>query len=307
MTATQRHSHLIDRFDPKVLTALSGLDLKARYLVEGFLHGLHESPFHGLSVEFSEYRKYLPGDDLRHVDWRLFARSDRMYVKKYTQETNVRMYVVCDTSASMGYRGRDAWGSKLEVARILAAALTSMLLGQNDAVGMLALNEDHDSPEFIRPSQKPSQFGLMLQQLQVLRSAGGPRLAELLRHLTRLIHRRSVVLFFSDLLEPADEIAELFRELRFNGHEVLMFQILDRDEIDFPFENGRVFEDLESGVRRNINPVAVRERYLQRFNEFMAEYRELFRALEIPHCIVETDKQPWEALATFLIERKRLM
>ena len=307
MPAIQEHSKLIDRFDPKVLTALSGLELKARYLVEGFLHGLHASPFHGLSVEFSEYRKYLPGDDLRHLDWRLYARSDRMYVKKYTQETNVRMYVVCDTSASMGYQGRDAWGSKLEVARIIAAALTSMLLGQNDAVGMLALHEDHDSPQFIRPSQKPSQFGLMLHELQELTPAGGPRLARLLRHLTRLIHRRSVVLFFSDLLEPSIEIAELFRELRFNGHEVLMFQTLDRDEIEFPFESGRVFEDLETGLRRNVNPDAVRERYLQRFNEFMTEHQELFRALEIPHCVVQTDKEPWEALATFLIERKRLM
>jgi len=136
------------------------------------LQGIHESPFHGLSVEFSEYRDYQPGDDLRHLDWRLYARCDRLYVKQYTQETNVRVYILCDASGSMGYRGREAWGSKLEVARTVAAALCLMMLGQNDAVGLLSM-ADGGGAEFIRPSQKPSQFGLMLQHLEHLQPAGG--------------------------------------------------------------------------------------------------------------------------------------
>src|SRR5438874_567377 len=124
------------QFDPKVLAALEGLDFKARYVMEGFLSGLHESPFHGFSVEFSDYRNYQPGDDLRHLDWRLFARSDRLCIKRYMQETNARFYVICDTSASMAYRVAEAWASKLEVASVLAAALTGILLKQNDAAGM---------------------------------------------------------------------------------------------------------------------------------------------------------------------------
>ena len=295
-----------DRFDPQALAMLDGLDLKARYVMEGFLAGLHDSPFHGFSVEFSDYRDYQPGDDLRHVDWRLFARSDRLHIKRHMQETNVRFYVLCDTSASMAYRGAKAWGSKLDVARILAAALTWFLLRQNDAAGMVTLGPAAGAPQFIRPSQRPTQFGLMLRQLEMLRPAGGERLAVLLDHAVRLVHRRSVLLFFSDLLEPSDDVARHFKQLRFYGHECLIFQILDADEIEFPFAEPGIFEDLETGGRRMVTPAAVREQYLTRFNAFMAVYQELFRRLEMPHCVVRTDGNPWRALALFLAERKRM-
>ncbi|HMJ66422.1 MAG TPA: DUF58 domain-containing protein [Candidatus Binatia bacterium] len=305
-------------FDPRTLAALEGLDFKARYLMEGFLSGLHQSPFRGFSVEFSDYRTYQPGDDLRHLDWRLFARSDRLCIKRYMQETNVRFYVLVDTSASMAYRGSAAWGSKLDCARLLAAGLIWFLLRQNDAAGMVTLGgsvggsrrgEDTASypvaPKFIRPSQRPSQLGLMLRHLEQLRPAGGGCLAELLKHTIRLVHRRSVILLFSDLLEPADEVASGFKQLRFHGHECIVFQVLDQDETDFPFTEGRVFQDLETGTQRSINPTAVRQKYLERFNRFMEAYRELFRGLEMAHCVVRTDENPGHALAMFLRERKR--
>src|SRR5215470_10103908 len=133
-------------FDPKLLAALEGLDFKARYVMEGFLSGLHDSPFHGFSVEFSDYRNYQPGDDLRHLDWRLYARNDRLCIKRYMQETNVRFYIVFDTSASMKYRGSNAWASKLECAKILSGALTWFLLRQNDASGMVTLSPSSLSP-----------------------------------------------------------------------------------------------------------------------------------------------------------------
>jgi uncharacterized protein (DUF58 family) len=307
---------LSQRFDPKLLAALEGLDFKARYVMEGFLSGLHDSPFHGFSVEFSDYRNYQPGDDLRHLDWRLYARSDRLCIKRYMQETNVRFYIVCDTSASMKYRGSSAWASKLECAKILSGALTWFLLRQNDAAGMVTLSklEPHSvrvgrasppAPQFIRPSQRPNQFGLILRELENLQPAGGACLSELLRHTVRLVHRRSVILFFSDLLEPSEDVALGFKQLRFHGHEVIIFQILDRDEMEFPFEDPKVFEDLETGARRAVNPQAAREKYLSRFNAFMAAYKELFRSLEMTHCLVRTDQNPWHALAMFLAERKR--
>src|SRR5262245_8688693 len=239
---------LSQSFDPKLLAALEGLDFKARYVMEGFLSGLHDSPFHGFSVEFSDYRNYQPGDDLRHLDWRLFARSDRLCIKRYMQETNVRFYVVCDTSASMKYRGASAWGSKLECAKVLAAALTWFLLHQNDAAGMVSLGHRKTSvanasergggasgerageslvPEVVRPSQRPNQFGLVLRRLDGLQAAGGDCLSSLLEHTVRLVHRRSVILFFSDLLEPSDEVALGFKQLRFHGHEVIVFQTMD--------------------------------------------------------------------------------
>ena len=307
MAAARRSTNLISQFDPNVLKALSGLDLKARYLVEGFLLGIHESPFHGLSVEFSEYRDYQPGDDLRHLDWRLYARCDRLYVKQYTQETNVRVYILCDASASMAYRGRDAWGSKLDAARTVAGAMCLMMLDQNDAVGLLAMSEGGQGAEFIRPSQKPSQFGTILQHLEHLKPAGGTQLASLLDHAIRLVHRRSILLFFSDFLEPAESIATALAHLRFLGHECLIFHVLDRDEIEFPFGDDAVFEDLETGLRRSVMPPAVREQYLQRFSAYMDKHREQFRALEMPYCPIRTDKEPWEALAMFLSERRRLL
>jgi uncharacterized protein (DUF58 family) len=314
-TATQT---LSERFDPKMLATLEGLDFKARYVMEGFLSGLHDSPFHGFSVEFSDYRNYQPGDDLRHLDWRLYARNDRLCIKRYMQETNARFYVVCDTSASMSYRGEGAWGSKLDCAKVLAAALTWFLLKQNDAAGMVSLSSPATPnsspvtrhpppvPEFIRPSQRPNQFGLMLRQLEGLSASGGATLSQLIQHTVRLVHRRSVILFFSDLLEPSEEVALGLKQLRFHGHEVMIFQVLDRDELEFPFTEPRVFEDLETGTRRIVSPTAVRERYMARFNAFMAAHRELFRSLEMLHCVVRTDENPWRALAMFLAERKRL-
>jgi uncharacterized protein (DUF58 family) len=306
MTAPATHPSLAERFDPRTLAALEGLDFKARYVMEGFLAGLHESPFHGFSVEFSDYRDYQPGDDLRHLDWRLFARSDRLYTKRYMQETNFRFYVICDTSASMAYRGAAAWGSKFEVARLLAAALTWFLLRQNDAAGLVSLGAPGGTPQFIRPSQRSTQLGLMLRELEALQPAGGARLAALLGHTVRLVDRRSVILFFSDLLEPSEELARAFKQLRFHGHECILFQVLDRDEVEFPFRTPQVFEDLETGERRAVTPTAARESYLTRFRQFMRAYEDLFKSLEMPHCVVQTDQDPWRALALFLAQRKRL-
>jgi uncharacterized protein (DUF58 family) len=294
------------RFDPKLLAALEGLDFKARYVMEGFLSGLHESPFHGFSVEFSDYRNYQPGDDLRHLDWRLYARNDRLCIKRYMQETNVRFYIVCDTSASMQYRGAGAWGSKLECAKVLAAALSWFLLRQNDAAGMVTVSGTGEAPEFIRPSQRPNQFGVMLRQLESLKASGGACLAALMQHTARLVHRRSVVLFFSDLLEPSEEVALGFKQLHFQRHEVIVFQVLDRDETEFPFTEPKVFEDLETGARRVVSPSAAREKYLSRFNAFMAAHQNLFRSLEMAHCLVRTDQSPLHALAMFLAQRRRM-
>ena len=299
-------SVLREQFDPKRLAAFEGLDFKARYVMEGFLSGVHESPFHGISVEFSDYRNYQPGDDLRHLDWRLYARTDRLCIKRYMQETNVRFYVVCDTSKSMAYRGSTAWASKLDASRILAAALTWLLLKQNDAAGLVALTGPGAVAEFIRPSQRSSQFGLILRHLENLQPAGGPTLSQLLQHTARLVHRRSVILFFSDLLEPAQEIAQAFKQLRFHGHDCMIFHVMDQDELEFPFQQAQTFEDLETGARRMVDPQAVRTHYLQRLETFLQDHRQLFTSLEMPYCLVRTDQDPWQALAAFLAERKRL-
>ncbi len=295
---------LSDGFDPGVFAGLEGLDFKARYLMEGFLAGPHRSPFHGVSFDFSDYHRYQPGDDLRRLDWRLYARNDRLCIKRYMQETNLRFYLVCDSSASMAYRGQNAWASKLECAKVFAAAVGWFLLKQNDAGGLITFNGEDNVPSFVRPSQKPGQLGLLLRQLEALRPAGGVCLSPLLEHTSRLAQRRSVLLFFSDLLEPSEEVRRGFQQLRFQGHEVVIFQVLDRDELEFPFAGPKVFVDLETGLRRTIVPETARQMYLTRFSQFMEAYRDLFQGLEMSHFLVRTDLNPCNALALFLSRRK---
>ncbi len=294
-------------FDPADFAALGSLTLKARYVMEGFLTGVHGSPFHGPSVEFNDYRDYQPGDDLRHLDWRLYARNDRLCIKRFEQETNARCYVLCDTSGSMSYRGKRAWGSKLDCARILAVALGWFLLRQNDAVGLVALHPEEEASRmrYLSPSQKRSQVGRLLGEVEALASAGGENLAELLERSSRLAHRRSLIFLFSDLLEPSEEVETGLERLRFEGHECLVFQVLDPDEIEFPFVEGTVFEDLETGERRQVEGSEVRELYRERFEAFMEGHRELFRRLEIPHAVIRTDEDPGQAMGRFLAERSR--
>jgi len=313
-TATHR------QFDPETLKALAGLQFRARYVVEGFLSGMHESPFHGYSIEFNDYRNYQPGDDLRHLDWRYFARADKLCIKRYELETNLQFHVIADTSRSMSYRGEQAWCSKLDYAKIVSASLCWLLLKQKDSTGLLLQEADADARKpqtgearrasrepqlhFLKPSQKPSQFGHILGQIEAVEPAGGPCLATLLDNAPRLIRRRSVILLVSDLLDPAEEVQDQLKQLHFLGHEVLVFQVLDRDEMEFPFEKDRIFEDLESGVRRRVKPEQVRQRYLERFNAFQETYRHLFRALEIQHMVLPTDEDPGRALAFFLAQRQ---
>jgi uncharacterized protein (DUF58 family) len=252
-------------------------------------------------VEFRDDRDYQPGDDLRRLDWRLYARSDRLCVKRYEQETNARGYLVCDTSASMAYRGARAWASKLEAGRVLALALGWMLLGQNDAVGLVAVEPAGGAVRFVRPAQVPYQVGVLRRALEGLRPEGGPVLSRLLEHTARMAHRRSLVVLVSDLLDPAAEVADGLRRLRFHGHDVLVVQVLDADEVDFPFEDG-AFEDLETGQRRAASRSA-RAAYRARFEAFMAEHRRLLTDLEMIHVVVRTDEDAGRALAAAVSRR----
>jgi uncharacterized protein (DUF58 family) len=297
----------LDNFDPTILAALGSLELKARYFVEGFLHGIHPSPFHGFSVEFSEYRDYQPGDDLRHLDWRVYARSDRLVVKRFEAETNTSIYLLCDTSGSMNYGGRSAWSTKHGCMQLLAAALTWLMLHQNDAAGLLGLEADGEGSIYLPPSQKPNQFSLVLQHLERIESSGGERLAKLLHRAGQIIRHRSILVLLTDLLEPAAELADAWRELRFRGHECLVFQILDCDELDFSFNDAAIFEDLETRARRRVSPQAARARYLERFQAFMKTHAEMLESLEIPRILVRTDGNPWEALAKYLLERRQMV
>jgi len=290
-------------FDARRLGTLPGLEWKARYVMEGFLPGLHGSPFHGASVEFRDYREYQPGDDPRRLDWRLYARNDRLYVRRYEHETNARGYVLCDASASMGYRGARAWATKLEAAQILGLAVGWMLLGQSDAVGFLGL--EAGAVRYIRPSQKSHQAGVLLREMKSLRVGGGPILSALLDRAGRIVHRRSLIVLISDLLEPADAVEEKLRRLRFDGHECVCLQVLDGDEIDFPFDEPAVFEDMETGQRRQVAGREVRDAYRRRFAAFLDGWRGLFRDLDVAHVVVRTDEDPAAVLRRFFAKPEK--
>ncbi len=280
---------------------------------------MHESPFHGYSAEFNDYRNYQPGDDLRHVDWRLYARADKLCIKRFEQETNLHFHIIVDSSGSMEYRGQKAWGRKLDYASLLAASLAWLLLKQKDATSLLTIEttsvpstavgeQARVRPEpqlrFLKPSSKPSQFGNVVRQLETTEASGGPCLAQLLENARRLIPRRSVILLLSDLLDPPETVREQLKHLHFLGHEILVCQVLDPDELEFPFRENQIFEDLEDKSRRLIHAERVREGYLLRFGAFLEEYRDLFRNLGISHTLLPTDADPSRALAFFLTNRK---
>lgn len=295
-------------FDPQRLAALGNLSVKARYLVEGFLSGLHQSPYRGFSVEFSEYRDYQPGDDPRHLDWRLYARNDRLCVREFEEETNLRCYLVLDGSGSMRYRGSRAWADKIGCAKALAAALSWLMIRQKDAAGLLTVAAGaagHQIVEHIPPSQKSSHFGLLLRHLEKVTAGGDGGLDLVLERANSLFHRRSMVAIFTDLLDPASQVADRIKELRFHGHDCFVFQILDFDEIAFPFEEPAVFEDLETGQLRQVTPGKARAQYLRRFEAFMEPHRQLLRDLEIPLEVISTDSEPYHAMARFLARRRR--
>jgi uncharacterized protein (DUF58 family) len=290
-------------FDARRLGTLPGLEWKARYVMEGFLPGLHGSPFHGASVEFRDYREYQPGDDPRRLDWRLYARNDRLYVRRFEHETNARAYVLCDTSASMGYRGTGAWGTKLEAAQVLGLAVSWMMLGQSDAVGFLGLHAG--AVRYVRPSQKSHQAGVLLREMQGLKVGGGAILSPLLEHAARIAHRRSLIVLLSDLLEPSEAVEERLRRLRFDGHECVCLQVLDGDEIEFPFGEAAVFEDMETGQRRHVAGAEVRATYRTRFEAFLEGWRGLFRDLDIAYAVVRTDEDPAGSLRRFFAKHEK--
>ncbi len=293
-------------FDPAVLSSLAGFELRARYLMEGFLSGLHRSPAHGVSMEFCDYRHYQPGDDLRRLDWHLYARSDRLHIKRYQQDTNLALLLLCDTSASMDYRGDAAWGSKMDAARWIAAALGWLMLRQNDAVGTLAHRAGATTPLYVRPAQGSSQLGLLLGYLESLRAEGGDSLSPLLSNAARLLPRRGMIVLISDFLEPAEQYETALKRLHHSGHECVLFQVRDRDEEEFPFEGIQTWMDPETGEVRVVDARRAREQYIKRYAAFEERQSRIFQGLRMRRCLVRTDGSPLAAMAQFLSERRRL-
>jgi uncharacterized protein (DUF58 family) len=289
--------------DPAVLARLGSLELKARVVVEGYLQGLHRSPFRGLSVEFAEYRPYLHGDDPRSIDWKIYARSDRTYVKRFEQETNLPCHLLLDVSGSMAYGS--AGLTKLDYGTYLCAALAWLLNAQRDAVGLMAF--DAEVVAHVPASARPGHLRTLLGALDRLRPGARSDLSKPITQLAEAITRRGLVVLVSDLLDDPEAVVAGLRHLRFRGMEVVVFHVIDPAERTFPFERSTRFRDLETGTQVLTSPAAVREEYLRQFEAARARFEEGARTYGIDYCPLDTSTPLEFALVAYFAARRRAL
>ncbi len=278
--------------DPLAVMRIKDLQLRAKAVVEGFYNGLHRSPFHGFSAEFSEYRPYTVGDDLRRLDWKLFARSDRYYIKQFEDETNRRCYLVLDQSRSMEYGSLEY--AKIEYARTLAATLAYFLTLQRDSVGLMTF--DQQVGEFISARQRPGHFRRLLVALSRPVQGTGTDLGEPLQQIAALVRRRGLIVLISDMLASIDTLRTNLAYLRSRGHEVLIVRILDPAEVDLQIAAPSMVVDLESGREIYLDPEAARNSYAQRFAEHQRELQSICDSLGVDLYQINTDHSLENAL-----------
>jgi len=286
---------------PDVVRQISRLDLRAQFVVRGFLQGLHASPFHGFSVEFSEHRRFATGDDPKMIDWLVYAKTDKYYVKKYESETNITGYLVMDLSLSMGYTYRQQL-TKFEYAISLAAALAYLMVMQQDPVGLIAFDEQ--VRQSIAPKSKRTQLGTVLSLLAKLKPTGKTDIARSLTQVAGMMRHRSLIMVFSDLLVDPDPLIQSLHRLRHRGHDVILFHILDEAEVRFPFEGLVNLEDPETGERVEVDADGFRDDYIAELNAFRGRLqRDSFQS-RIDYVPLDTSMQFDKALLEYLTSRK---
>jgi uncharacterized protein (DUF58 family) len=288
--------------DPEIIARLGTMELKARTVVEGFLSGLHRSPFKGFSVEFAEYRQYLPGDDLGTLDWKVYARTDRHYVKKFEEETNLECHLLLDQSASMAYRG-SAPMSKLEYGSVLAASLAFLMNRQRDATGLIAFD---DQIRFRLPAAaRPGHLHALLLALERLEPGQRSDVGRPLHQLAEALLKRSLVVVISDLLDEPEPVIKGLRHLKFRGTDVVVFQVLDPDELTFPFKGSSKFKDVETSDEVVADPARVRTEYLRELAGLTLRYDRELRGAGIDYVQLDTSQPLDFALLTYLSARAR--
>ena len=286
--------------DPTVLSRIGNLELVARSVVDGFINGMHRSPYFGASVDFAEHRGYVPGDDIRRMDWRLYARTDRYYIKEYEADTNANFAVLLDVSKSMGFGRKGV--TKIEYGKMLAGCLTYLVHRQRDRVGMVAF--DSDIVRFVPPSAK--HMDVVLHTLDMVTPQGPGGLREPLHKMAEHFGRRGVLVLISDLYEDPDAVLEAVSPLRFRGNDLIVFHLLDPAEIDFSFDTPSAFEDLESGEQLPIVPDALAEQYRSLVQAHVAGLSERFTANQIDYTLVNTSSPLDHALFSYLTARERM-
>ena len=288
---------------PETVSKLKGMELRARMVVEGFMAGLHKSPYHGFSVEFAEHRQYMPGDNIRDIDWKVFAKTDRHYIKQYEEETNLKAYLLLDCSASMAYKSGDRV-SKLDYARFLCGALSYMMLRQRDAVGLVAFS--NKIRRYIPPRSKSGHLHLLLSELAAQEAGETTDISSTLHEMAERIKRRGVVIILSDLLDDPNKVISGLKHFRYNKHEVIVFHILDPRERDFNFGGEAIFKDMETGEEITTLPYQIKKDFAKQVSEYSEEIAAACRQSRIDYHLIDTSTPFDKALWAFLSKRARL-
>lgn len=287
--------------EPRTLARLAGLDLRARAIVEGLISGMHRSPFRGFSVEFAEHRQYTRSDDLKYLDWKVFARSDKLYVKQYEEETNLICQLVVDASESMSYRSDDAGLSKYEYGTMLAAVLAYMALRQQDAVGLVKFHEG--IARMLRPSNNPAQWKTLVHELEEPLGPKKTSVRDVLDDLAERFPLRSLVVVISDLFDDPAGIIHGLRKLCFRKHEIIVMHVMDHEELNFGFRGSVLFEGLEERGKLFSDAGRLREKYLAELHDFLEEIRRACRTLQIDYALFDTSAPIDVAISTLLATR----
>jgi uncharacterized protein (DUF58 family) len=291
--------------DPQTLAKIKGLQLRAQHIVEGFVAGLHRSPYHGFSIEFAEHREYAPGDDLRYVDWKVFGRTDKYYLKQYEDETNLIVYLVLDVSESMSYRSGDSPLTKLEYAQCLAAAMTWLVLQQQDAIGLVTFDDRIRS--YIRPSGNPSHMQTVLHAMDTASATKKTSTGPIFHELAERFTDRGVVMVLSDFFDDVNSVTAGLKHFRYRRHDVVLFHTLDVAELDFPFTQPTLFKGLEEFPEVLADARSLRRAYLKEFNDFLTNLKAGCRGLGMDYQEMRTDQRVDLALVPYLASRMARM
>src|SRR6266513_1544364 len=282
MSTIEHHTNYRKYLDPRTLARISSLDLRARLIVEGLMTGMHRSPYQGISVEFAQHRPYVQGDDIRHIDWKVYGRSDKIYLKQYLEETNLHLICIVDASESMGYgtvgSGDAAW-TKYDHATAIAASLSYMAIQQQDSVGLAVF--DNQLKKYLKPSNSPGQWKTITHELTLVPRVAKTGTGHVLDQLAEKLTHRSLSVILSDCFDDMDGIKQGLRHLRYKKHELMVFQILDPTEIEFPFEDVTLFKGLEGLGELLTEPRALRDGYLEQLSQFTDELKKICRGMRI--------------------------
>jgi len=278
------------------------MELVARLVVEGFITGLHKSPYQGFSIEFSEHRQYMPGDEVRHIDWKVYGKSDRYYVKKFEEETNLRTYIVLDASGSMNYKFSDQRLTKFQYGCYLAASLAYLMLKQRDSVSLTIF--DQEIRNYIPPRGRASHLRAIISALEGAEPSGDTGISEILHSLAKRIIRRGLVILISDLLDQPTEILTALKHFRHRKHEIIVLHLIDEAERNFPFDGTVVFRDIETGNMLSTHAGTLKASYIRQFNQFVSNYQRECGANFIDYEQIGTTTEFDYALSSYLSRRK---